>query len=116
MALNPAPKFKTRLFDVGAEEIILPLKNNKSIIKDKIELKVCLEGCTENELIGLSVHGMYACKMGDSPRNSVVNLDGQVWGNDNLYVLDSSILPTNIGESPQGAILTTIDLILQKWK
>jgi choline dehydrogenase-like flavoprotein len=104
------------LFDAGAEEIILPLKNNKSIIKDKIELKVCLEKCTENELIGLSVHGMSACKMGDSPRNSVVNLDGQVWGNDNLYVLDSSILPTNIGESPQGAILTTIDLILQKWK
>ena len=104
------------LFDAGAKEIILPLKNSKSIIKDKIELQNCLEKCTENELIGLSVHGMSACKMGDSAQNSVVDLDGQVWGHDNLYVLDSSILPTNTGESPQGTILTTIDLILQRWK
>jgi choline dehydrogenase-like flavoprotein len=104
------------LFDAGAEQIILPLKNNKNIINDKIELQNALTESREKSLIGISVHGMSACKMGDTPQNSVVDLNGQVWGNENLYVLDSSILPTNIGESPQGTILNTIDLIIQRWK
>ena len=104
------------LIDAGAEEIILPLKNNKNIINDKIELQNALTECKEKSLIGVSVHGMSACKMGDTPQNSVVDLNGQVWGNENLFVLDSSILPTNIGESPQGTILNTIDLIIQRWK
>jgi choline dehydrogenase-like flavoprotein len=102
------------LLDAGAEEVILPIKS-RNIIKNEFELQVLLEECNEKDLIGLSVHGMSACRMGDSPKNSVVDLNGQVWGNDNLYVLDSSILPSNIGESPQGTILTTIDLMLQKW-
>lgn len=103
------------LLSAGAEEIILPIKNQYKIIKNTNELSQCLKNVKENQLIGLSVHGMSACKMGDSPKNSVVDLKGQVWGKKNLYVLDSSILPTNIGESPQGAILTTIDLIIKKW-
>ena len=104
------------LLDAGAEEIILPLKNNKNIISDKKELQDCLKNCAQNELIGISVHGMSACKMGNFSETSVVDLNGQVWNNKNLYVFDSSILPSNIGESPQGTILTTIDLLLQKWK
>ena len=104
------------LLDAGAEEIILPLKNNKNIIKDKNELVTSLQKSNENELIGVSVHGMSACKMGNSSENSVVDLNGQVWGHDNLYVFDSSILPTNTGESPQGTILNTVDLLLKKWK
>ena len=75
-----------------------------------------MQKSNENELIGVSVHGMSACKMGNSPENSIVDLNGQVWGHDNLYVFDSSILPTNTGESPQGTILNTVDLLLKKWK
>ena len=58
---------------------------------------------------------MSACKMGLSPDDSVVTLDGQVWDQENLFVVDTSILPSNTGESPQGKILATADEMCQRW-
>ena len=52
----------------------------------------------------LSVHAMSSCGMGvDS--YSVCDTDGKVKGTDNLYICDASVLPSNIGESPQGTIM-----------
>ena len=40
----------------------------------------------EKDLIGISVHGMASCKMGES-REQALLTSGQVWGHQNLYVL-----------------------------
>jgi choline dehydrogenase-like flavoprotein len=51
-----------------------------------------------------SVHAMSSLPMGTSNKN-LVNTSGQLGNFKNLYVADASILPTTIGESPQGTIM-----------
>ena len=48
---------------------------------------------------------MDSCPMGPDPTTSVVNLDGKLWNMNNILVTDASILPSNIGESPQETIM-----------
>ena len=38
--------------------------------------------------------------MGTSPRTSVVDPEGQVWGTKGLYVVDASIFPSASGVNP----------------
>ena len=104
------------LFDAGAQELVLPIKNTNSIVGSSIKADEMINDVRQQDLMGASVHGMSACRMGNNPNTSVVDFDGRVWGENNLYVLDSSILPDSIGESPQGTILTTIEMILRRWK
>jgi choline dehydrogenase-like flavoprotein len=108
-------KLAKLLFEAGANEVVLPLKTNAVIAKNIKEVNSIISDIHPSDLIGVSVHGMSACKMGLSPYDSVVNLDGQVWNQENLFVVDTSILPSNTGESPQGTILATADEMCQRW-
>jgi choline dehydrogenase-like flavoprotein len=47
-----------------------------------------------------SAHQMGTCRMGSSPKNSVVDPDGKVWGTEGLYVCDASIFPSASGVNP----------------
>jgi hypothetical protein len=47
-----------------------------------------------------SAHQMGTCRMGRSPRTSVVGPDCQVWGTEGLYVLDASVFPSASGVNP----------------
>jgi choline dehydrogenase-like flavoprotein len=47
-----------------------------------------------------SAHQMGTCRMGVTPKTSVVNPDGQVWGTENLYVVDASLFPSASGVNP----------------
>jgi len=47
-----------------------------------------------------SAHQMGTCRMGTSPRNSVVDDHGRVWGKKNLYVADASLFPSCSGVNP----------------
>lgn len=103
------------LFAAKATEIVLPLKVGQAKARNLREAVCRIEAIRPAELLGVSVHGMAANKMGLSKHNSVVDLDAQVWGHKNLFVVDSSILPSNTGESPQGTILTTAEEIFRRW-
>ena len=48
---------------------------------------------------------MASCPMGPSAEDSVVRPDGRLWNMKNVFLADASILPSNIGESPQGTIM-----------
>ena len=39
-------------------------------------------------------------KMGGESVNSVVDYEHRVWGTDNLYIVDSSVLPASPGANP----------------
>jgi cholesterol oxidase len=52
----------------------------------------------------LTAHPLGGCPMGDDPRTSVVKHTGEVWGYDNLYVVDGSVIPTAIGVNPSMTI------------
>lgn len=43
---------------------------------------------------------MGTCRMGKSPKTSVVDPDCQVWGTDGLYVVDASVFPSASGVNP----------------
>ncbi len=45
-------------------------------------------------------HSCGTCRMGDSPKISVTNSCGQMWGVDNLYITDASLFPTSSGVNP----------------
>lgn len=47
-----------------------------------------------------SAHQMGTCRMGKSPKSSVVDQDCQVWGTDGLYVVDASVFPSASGVNP----------------
>ena len=102
------------LFEMGARQLVFPFKTNHPLISSQKEMEQTMQHLKPKDLLGVSVHGMSSCRMGIDPSSSVVNLDGQVWGYDNLYVVDSSILPSNTGESPQGTILATAHELFQR--
>ncbi|KAJ5623795.1 hypothetical protein N7510_000104 [Penicillium lagena] len=47
-----------------------------------------------------SAHQMGTCRMGRSPKSSVVDMDCQVWGAEGLYVVDASVFPSASGVNP----------------
>ena len=47
-----------------------------------------------------SAHQMGTCRMGSSPKKSVVNSSGKVWGTEGLYVMDASVFPSASGVNP----------------
>lgn len=47
-----------------------------------------------------SAHQMGTCRMGKSPKTSVVDSECQVWGTEGLYVVDASVFPSASGVNP----------------
>jgi len=74
---------------------------------DRFGAQVRRWGIRPNRVQLFSAHQMSTCRIGVSPRNSVVNPDGQVWGIRGLYVTDASAFPTASGVNP---MLTTMAL------
>ncbi len=52
-------------------------------------------------------HQAGTCRMGEDPERSVTDVNGRVWGHDNLFVSDASLHPTNGGFNP---VLTVMAL------
>lgn len=58
-----------------------------------------------------SAHIMGTCRMGSSPKKSVVNPQGQVWGVEGLYVSDASVFPSATGVNPMLTVYAISDWI-----
>jgi choline dehydrogenase-like flavoprotein len=54
-------------------------------------------------------HLVGGCRMGFSPEDSVVDSSHRVWGVDNLFVVDGSVLPTQGAANPALAIMALAD-------
>jgi len=53
----------------------------------------------------IATHLFGAARMGPDARSSVVDPDFCVHGTENLFVVDSSVFPTNLGVNPQHTIM-----------
>jgi choline dehydrogenase-like flavoprotein len=99
------------LFQCGAIELYMPIAGFDKI-KSLNELERKLDGVTPKQLEIITVHVMASCPMGTDPATSVTNPEGKLWDMENILVTDASILPSNIGTSPQGTIMAFVHQII----
>ena len=105
-------KMARLLFRAGANTVYLPLVGSKPIHSYE-ELGKVIDDLDHRLLELVSVHAMSSCPMGPGS-GSVVSLDGRIHGTNNLFICDASILPSNIGESPQGTIMALAHEIMTR--
>ena len=61
-----------------------------------------------------SQHPLGSCRMGLSSDDAVVDEQGQVFGLRELFVVDSSILPTSLGVNPQVTVMAMATRLAQQ--
>ncbi|MBI4403598.1 MAG: GMC family oxidoreductase [Deltaproteobacteria bacterium] len=100
------------LFGAGAIQIYLPIAGAHPVSSEK-EVTQALQSAQPSQCRLISVHAMASCPMGNHS-TAITNTDGGLKGFDNIVLCDASILPTNIGESPQGTIMALAHEILDR--
>jgi choline dehydrogenase-like flavoprotein len=72
------------------------------------------------EVVSAGQHQAGTCRMGNDPRNSVVNRNCQIHDVDNVFVIDSSVHVTNGGFNPALTIMAVAyfasDALVKNWK
>lgn len=101
------------LFNAGAQEVFLPVKGAPAA-KSIEEVDDIIKKTKPGEIEINTVHIMASCPMGTDPKTSVVNTKGIVWGMKNVLIADSSILPSSIGQSPQGTIMAFVHEVMRR--
>lgn len=92
------------LLECGARQLYLPVHGMEPV--DSLEaFDRQIERLQPGQLELITVHVMSSCPMGKDPQTSVVDPTGKLRDLSNVTLTDASILPSNIGESPQGTIM-----------
>ena len=92
------------LFASGCEEVLFPVQGMGPVTTVE-EVEAAASKMKPKDIELVTVHAMSSCPMGRKEKSAVVDENGKVYGYDNLFVCDASVLPTNIGESPQATIM-----------
>jgi choline dehydrogenase-like flavoprotein len=101
-------------FEMGADKVILPFSNFHvaNSVDDLAQIERSQRSRSTIELF--TVHMMGTCRMGSTPRQSVVNLNGELWDLPGCYVADASLFPTAVGVNPQVTIMALATLVAQR--
>ncbi len=92
-------------FAVGAKEVF-PSIHGTPDLKSPDDLKVFDNASLDPRDYGIMASHMFGgARMGPDAKTSAVGLDFQVHQTRGIYVLDSSIFPTNLGVNPQHTIM-----------
>jgi choline dehydrogenase-like flavoprotein len=99
------------LFEAGAEFIHLPIQNTpKCYSLDEVIKKV--NKLKRVDLLLSCVHVMSSIPI--SPKSRIIDCDARLMNEPRIRIFDSSILPSSVGESPQGSIMAITRFILRK--
>lgn len=94
------------MFAAGAREVYPGVHGMPTVLHGPDEVsrwdEASLDPCAYNMLTS---HMFGAARMGPDPRSSVVGTDFQTHEIAGLYVMDSSVFPTNLGVNPQHTIM-----------
>ncbi len=110
---NAIKKTAKLLFQSGAVKVFLPIRGSKPIRQSELKKSKVIQNLKPKELELVSVHAMASCSMGPND-NSVTDLSGKLNGCNKIHITDASVLPSNIGESPQGTIMSISHEILNR--
>lgn len=94
------------MFDAGAREVWPGIYGLPSVLTSPSEVRLIEEGPIDSRAYSfITTHLFGAARMGPDPRTSVVGLDFATHQAKGLYVIDSSLFPTNLGVNPQHSIM-----------
>lgn len=94
------------MFDAGAKEVWPGIFGVPSVLRSMDDVRSIDDAPLEPRSYGfIATHLFGAARMGPDPQRSVVGPDFRVHGIDGLYVVDSSVFPTNLGVNPQHTIM-----------
>jgi choline dehydrogenase-like flavoprotein len=94
------------MFDAGAREVWPGLFGVPSVLKVVDDVRLIEGSPADSRAYGfITTHLFGAARMGLDPRSSVVGPDFQAHQVAGLYVVDSSVFPTNLGVNPQHSIM-----------
>lgn len=98
------------MFAAGAKEI-WPSVHGMPVLSSPDDLRHWDEAPLDPRAYGMMISHLFgSARMGADPRASAVGFDYQVHGTRGLYVMDSSLFPTNIGVNPQHTIMAVARL------
>lgn len=98
------------MFAVGAKEIF-PSSHGIPSLHSADDLHKWDDASLDPRAYTLMASHLFgSTRMGKDPSKSVVGLDFQVHGTRGLYVVDSSVFPTNLGINPQHTIMAVARL------
>lgn len=98
------------LFNAGAK-ILFPSAGINGYIKSINDL----DKLKKSNINLMTIHLFSTVPMGSSPKNSGTNHYGKVWGFNNVYVNDASLLFDSPSVNPQGVILAFANLNIKKY-
>jgi choline dehydrogenase-like flavoprotein len=94
------------MFDAGAREVWPGIYGIPSVLRSADQVRLLDEGPLDPRAYGfVATHLFGAARMGPDPRTSVVRPDFETHEASALYVVDSSVFPTNLGVNPQHSIM-----------
>jgi choline dehydrogenase-like flavoprotein len=94
------------MFEAGAREVWPGIYGLPPAITSIDQVKLMEEAPLDPRLYSfIATHLFGAARMGPDPRTSVVGTDFQSHEARGLYVIDSSVFPTNLGVNPQHSIM-----------
>lgn len=93
-------------FAAGAREVLLGIHGFAEVLRSPDELRV-LAGFEPraNQFSMIATHLFGTCRMGSNPDHNVVGPNLESHDVSRLYVVDSSVFPTNLGVNPQCSIM-----------
>lgn len=92
-------------FALGADRILLPFSTLREARRPDDLKRIDEHRINARDLELFTVHLMGTARMGNDPRDSVVDPTGQLWDLPGCYVADASVFPTAIGVNPQVTIM-----------
>jgi choline dehydrogenase-like flavoprotein len=96
----------TLMFEGGAREVWPGVFGVPSVLRSIDDVALLANAPLDPRSYAfIATHLFGAARMGPDPKTSVVDLDFRVHGTEGLYVVDSSVFPTNLGVNPQHTIM-----------
>lgn len=91
-------------FAAGAKEIVLPVLGAEPYTADAFAA-LELDRIPGTRFESASQHPLGTCRIGYSEDDGVIDASGKVFGLQNVWVADGSVLPTSLGVNPQIGIM-----------
>lgn len=112
---NGMKMISTMMFDMGAKEVYPGVAGMPAVLKSPDDLRFWDHAPLDpRAYTSMASHLFGTARMGPDPAWSVVGTDFQTHELPGLYVIDSSVFPTNLGVNPQHTIMAAARLAVHR--